>query len=143
MQSYIFDFEKSPTFFRKWNKEFDVEDIGTNCFYIYIVNDVCENNIEDCLNSDGQLIYDDTNVLKQQCVLKYEEENENAHISLDGDVTIPVEGSFKMKGTFLVADSGYVIGYSINTYALNVISSIIFEDGLKFFSLVDGDLSGE
>ena len=31
---------------QKWNKEFDVEDIGTNCFYIVLVDEVCDNNFD-------------------------------------------------------------------------------------------------
>lgn len=122
-----------------------MEDIGTNCFYIYIVDDICEDNIEDCINADGQLLYDDNvHVLKQECTLEYVESVENGYINLDGDVTFTFgESNFSMKGTFLVTDNGYVIGYSINTSSLNVTTSLIFEDGLTFFSLVDGDLSGE
>ena len=137
MQSLIFDFKKSPYFFRKWNKEFDVEDIETNCFYIILVDDSCEDNIEENLNQDHQLIYDSEHMIREECLLKYEETDTNEDITLDGDVEITLESDFKMRGCFLCADSGFVLGYSINTYSLNISSAITFEDGLFFFSLTD------
>lgn len=143
MQSFVFDFEKSPTFFKKWNKEFDVEDINSNCFYIVLADDVCDDNIEDVLNADGQVKYDESHLIQELCRLNYVEvDKDTAHILLDGETSISLVNDFNMKGCFLTTDSGYVIGYSINTFSLNISSGIIFEDGLYFFSLVEGDVNG-
>lgn len=143
MQSFVFDFEKSPTFFKKWNKEFDVEDIGSNCFYIVLVDDICDDNIEEVLNPDGQIKYDESHLISGQCALNYVEiDKDTAHVILDGETSISLVNDFNMKGCFLTNDAGYVIGYSINTFSLNISSGIIFEDGLYFFSLVEGDVNG-
>lgn len=132
----------------KWNKEFDVEDIGTNCFYIVLVDDVCDDNFSDCINSDGQLRYSESNMISASCSLEYVTNNTVESIKLDGDVTIDFvdEGftdGFKMKGAFLTTDSGYIMGYSINQFSINVTTQMIFEDGLTFYDIVDGVYNGE
>lgn len=147
MQSFVFDFEKSPTFFKKWNKEFDVEDIGTNCFYIVLVDDICDDNISDVLNLDGQIKYSSDHLLSTECNLTYNEiDVDTAEIKLNGSVDIDFDDltidDFDMKGCFLTNDAGYVIGYSINTRSLNISNEFILEDGLVFFTLVRG-LYGE
>ena len=142
MQSYIYDFEKSPTFFKKLNKEFDIECTGVNCFYIVLVDDICQDNIEDCINSDGQLLYDDvTHTKKASCVLKYNDiDKDTAQIVLDGDVTFNLGANmFPLKGAFLVNDNGYVLGYSIETTSFNVTNQMIFEDGLIFWDITEGE----
>ena len=153
MQSFIFDFKKSPSFLGKWNKEFDVEDINTNCFYIVLVDDSCNDNIEDCLNPDGQLDYAEEHLLPIQCSLKYETIGTNSYIRLDGDVDIVFPyydeateityDNFNMKGVFITTDSGYVMGYSINTYSMNINTEFIIEDGITFWSIIEGELYGE
>lgn len=131
----------------KWNKEFDVEDIGTNCFYIVLVDDVCYDNFADCLNNDGQLIYSDAHTIKAECSLEYVTGNTTESVVLDGDVTIDFadegyDDGFKMKGAFLTTDSGYVMGYSINQFSLNITTQMIFEDGLTFYDIVEGGING-
>lgn len=141
----VFDFDKSPSFYRKWNKEFDVEDINSNCFYIVIVDDICEDNINDCINNDGQLLYSESShVLKEECSLMYSETSngDNADIRLNGTVTFNLSSDFSLKGIFIVNDSGYVLGSSINTYSLNVSDALTLEDGLYFWSLVEGVING-
>ena len=141
MQSYVFDFEKSPTFFQKWNKEFDVEDIGTNCFYFVLVDDICYDNFEECVDSEGHLKYDQSHWLYEECYLEYtESENQDAiELTIDGTVTIDFEDlsidDFDMKGCFILTDSEYVVGYSINTRSLNISNKFIIEDGLKLFTI--------
>ena len=136
MQSFIFDFRKSPTFFQKWNKEFDVEDIGSNCFYLVLVDDICADNIDDVLTEDGQISYSNTHLLKKQCFLEYTQiDNDHSEITLDGEVEITLANPFNMKGAFLTNDAGYVMGYSINTSSLQISEAIIFEDGLRFWTM--------
>lgn len=152
MQSFIFDFKKSPSFLDKWNKEFDVEAINTNCFYIVLVDDICDDNILDCLNPDKQLKYSEEHLLPMECSLNYVKDGVDSYIRLDGDVDIVFpytdnnsisHESFNMKGAFLTTDSGYVIGYSINTYSLNINTEFIIEDGLTFWSIIEGGIYGE
>ena len=147
MQSYVFDFKKNPSLMSKWNKEFDVEDIGTNCFYIVLVDDICDDNFADCLD-DGQLRYSDGHTIKAECSLEYVINNNAESIVLDGDVTIDFADEeftdgFKMKGAFLTTDSGYILGYSINQFSINITTQMIFEDGLTFFDVIEGGLNGE
>lgn len=149
MQSLVFDFKKSPTFFQRWNKEFDVEDLDGNgvinaTFKIVIVNDVCEDNIEDCINNSGQLIFTSPNALSETCSLKYSREGlEREYISLNGDVTFEFEDTnFSLRGAFLTTNSGYVLGYSINQQSLNVTNEMIFEDTLIFFDILEGVIDG-
>ena len=149
MQSLIFDFKKSPTFFKKWNKEFDVEDIISDSdtinadFNIVIVDDVCDDNIEDCIDSNGELVYSSPHILSKTCALDYKEEGlERCYISLNQDVTFDFEElsveNFSLKGAFLTTEGGYVLGYSINQYSLNVTYQMIFEEGLIFFDIIEG-----
>ena len=116
-----------------------MEDIGTNCFYIVLVDDICDDNITDVLNIDGQIRYDSSHLLSEECELSYVETGDNADITLDGDVEFTLSNDFPLKGAFLTNDAGYVIGYSINTYSFNISTGITFEDGLFFFSLVEGN----
>ena len=128
---------------RKWNKEFDVEEIGNNCFYIILVDDICEDNISDCINSDGQLLYDDENHTKRvQINLKYTEiDIDNSNLSLNADATLEFESNeiFYMKGAFVVNDAGYVLGYSILTRSVSVTNQMIFKKDLVFWDIVEGE----
>ena len=143
MQSYIFDFEKSPSFMRKWNKEFDVEDIGTNCFNIVLVDDICDDNISDCLNQDGQLKYDESHLKSVECSLVYNEDSDydTSNIALANSVTVPftTDEVFSMKGVFITNDAGYVMGYSIYTTSINI-SNLSFEKDLILWDIVEGSV---
>ena len=145
MESCIFDFDKSPSFMMKWNKEFDVEDIGTNCFYIVLVDDECDDNIEQVLDEEKKIRYSEEHLLSLSCNLKYEDDGDNAIISLDGDVTHTfADGeSFDMKGVFVTNERGYVMGYSINQYSMNINNQFTMEYGLKLWSILEGKLNGE
>lgn len=126
---------------QKWNKEFDVEDIGTNCFYIVLVDSVCDDNISDCLNNDGQLVYEESDMISADCSLAFNNVNsEVSIISLDGSVTFTFgEGeTFDMKGIFITNDAGYVLGYTINPSTVTISNQMIFEDGLIFWDIVEG-----
>lgn len=122
-----------------------MEDIGTNCFYIVLVDDECADNIEDCLNSDKQLVYTEEHLKSVECYLEYIEETaDNAKIVLKDDTTLLFGENemFRMKGAFLTNDNGYVMAYSINTSSLTVTNQMIFEDGLEFFEIIEGELNG-
>lgn len=148
MQSYIFDFRKSPSLIQKWNKEFDVEEIDTTCFYLYLLDDICYDNIKQCLDSEGKFIFTNTQMtahsVNQPCYLKSTHVTDTIdNIILKDDVTFTFgENNFAMKGAFLVTDSGYVMGYSINTYSVNVTNQMIFEAGLEFFEIIEGAYNG-
>ena len=147
MQSYVFDFDKSPTLFKKWNKEFDVEDLTSTCFYIAIVDEECDDNLNNCLDSEGHLIYAETSHTKTvECALTYTDTNDygDAIVSLSEEVSFEFEENemFALKGCFLLSDSGYVLCGSTNTFSVNVTNEIIFEKGLNFFTIVEGVFNG-
>lgn len=125
-----------------------MEEIGATCYYLILLDDICEDNIEDCLNEDKQLKYTDAQMQAHskiaQCNLTYTDNNVDvARIVLDGDVVFNFnEDNFAFKGAFLVTNAGYVMGYSINPYSVNVTNQMIFEDGLKFYEIVEGAING-
>lgn len=145
VESVVLDFDKSPTFMKKWNKEFDVEDIGTNCFYIVLVDDICDDNISDVLDAENKIKYDEEHLLSLKCTLKYEDDGDTSYVSLDGDVTHTFGGNenFNMKGVFVTNESGYVMGYSINQYSFNISNQFILDDGLKLWTILEAKLHGE
>ena len=107
MQSYIFDFRKSPTFMRKWNREFDVEDLGNSTFYIVLVDENCPNNFSECVDpTTGELIFQEGQYIHAECELDYVIDGNVETIVLNEDCTFDFDGttypeSFKMKGAFL------------------------------------------
>lgn len=136
--SFSFDFRKSPSFLRKWNKEFDVEDLENTTFKIILVNENCDNNIEDCL-TDGVLKYGASDCLIEDCTLKYDElDSDNVNITLDGDVTFTINDPFQLKGAFITTSSKYVLGYSINTSSLSIYNEMIFKDEMVIWDIMDG-----
>ena len=145
MQSYIFDFKKSPSFVRKFNKEFDVEDIDTKCFYLVLLDDLCLDNLSDCLNSEGKLNFTDEQMQihsqeKEVNLVYSESEDYVGIISLKEDTTFEFgDTNFRFKGAFLRTNSGYVLGGSVNTYSVNITNQMIFEKDLKFFEIVEGE----
>ena len=66
--------------------------------------------------------------------------SKNFTIQNDGE-TYPT--SFKMKGAFLTTDTGFVLGYSINQYTLEITTQMIFEKDLTFFDIVEVVSDGE
>ena len=133
---------------QKWNKEFDVEEIETTCFSLYLLDDICPDNIGQCLDSDGKFSFNDTEMtehsVSQSCYLTSNHVSDTVdNITLRDDVTFTFgDSNFAMKGAFLVTDSGYVMGYSINTYSVNVTNQMIFEAGLEFFEIIEGAYNG-
>ena len=134
---------------KKWNKEFDVEDMGANCFYIVLVDDNCEDNFSDCVNADGQLIYDESHMLTAECELAYVVDNNKESIVLNEDCIFDfaedssLPDSFKFKGAFLVTDARYAMGYSINQYSLELTTQLVFEKDLRFFDVLEAVSDGE
>ena len=128
---------------QKWNKEFDVETLGSG-FHVVLVDDICDDNILDCLN-DKKLKYASSHLLSLDCTLKYTDDGDNAIISLDGEVThtFADDESFNMKGIFVTNSEGYVMGYSINQYSMNINNQFVMDDGLKLWSILEGKLNGE
>lgn len=143
LDSFIFDFEKSPTFFKKWNKEFDVENLGSGTFNIVLVGEECPNNIEDCLN--GTALQSFSNALTESVDLVFDEiDRDTFSIKVDGDVVFDIgeDNNFSLKAAFLTSSnttSNYVMGFSINQNSINVSNEVIFEDGLVFWSVAEGD----
>lgn len=127
-----------------------MENIGTNCFYIVLVDDICDDNFSDCINQDNQLKYSNNHYVSAECELKHEVNGEVESIILNEDCTFTFDGegtnpeSFNMKGAFLTTDSGYVMGYSINQYSINITTQMIFEKGLIFYDIIEGSgIDGE
>ena len=143
LDSFIFDFEKSPTFFKKWNKEFDVDNLGSGTFNIVLVGEECPNNIEDCLN--GTALQSFSNALTESVDLVFDEiDRDTFSIKVDGDVVFDIgeDNNFSLKAAFLTSSnttSNYVMGFSINQNSINVSNEVIFEDGLVFWSVAEGD----
>lgn len=143
LDSFIFDFEKSPTFFKKWNKEFDVENLGSGTFNIVLVGEECPNNIEDCLN--GTALQSFSNALTESVDLVFDEiDRDTFSIKVDGDVVFDIgeDNNFPLKAAFLTSSNtttNYVMGFSINQNSINVSNEVIFEDGLVFWSVAEGD----
>lgn len=131
---------------KRWNKEFDVEAMESNCFYLHLVDDVCDDNIKDCLNEDGQLRYDESHLKSMGCVLEYVEldpddlTNEDANIVLSDNVTFEFDEDeyFPCKGVFLTTDNGYVLSYVINTRAFTLTNQMIYEEGLILIDIREG-----
>lgn len=129
---------------QKWNKEFDVEAIDSNCFYIVLVDDVCDDNFSDCVNNEGYLRYSSSNYVQVECSLKYDTNNGRESIVLDADAVIDfTDAGFRMKGIFLTTDTGYVMGYNINQTSVLVNTSMTFEKDFIFYDIVEGATYGE
>lgn len=142
MQSYILDFIKSPSFFLKWNVDFSIATMGTDTFRIVLVDDVCQDNIENCINNDGELLYTGAHIQSENCSLSYVESGNTVTISLANEVSFDLtDVQFSMKGVFLTTDSGYVMGYSINPISVNVTNSVIFEEGLVFWTIMEENIN--
>lgn len=149
MQSYIFDFKKNTSLMRKgWNKEFDVGDMGASSFHIVLVDGNCKDNFSECVDSDGKLIYSNSQKISQECELVYVATGNTESLVLNEDCTFEFNGedypeSFKFKGAFLTTDENYVLGYSINQYSLQITTQMKFEKGLVFFDITEGVFDGE
>lgn len=145
MQSYIFDFEEAPSFFLKWNKEFDVESFDNSTFNIVLVDDICEDNIEDCIDANGDLLYSGEHVLTKECSLRYEHRTNLGLgvIVLDSETVFELlENNFSLKGAFITTSGGYVMGYSINSFGINLTNQVIFEEDLILWDIAEGETHG-
>lgn len=122
----------------------------SSSFNIYLLNDICYDNIEQCVDENtGKFVFSSEQlqanslVLPCQLELKYID-NDVSDIVLKEDTehTFDADENFAMKGAFLVTDEGYVMGYSINSQSVNITNRIIFEKGLTFWNIVEGVLNG-
>ena len=140
MQSFVLDFDKSPSFWHDWNKKFCIDDFDSDEFKVVLVDDICKDNISECL-TNGILKYKDNtdNILEASCNLKYTESDDydDLYIQLDGDVVFTLESDFSLKGLFIVNQDYYVMGASINTYSVNIATELTIEDGLYLWSLIE------
>lgn len=142
VQSYIFDFQRVPSFFEEWNNSFKVEDMKDSStdasakHFQIVYCDVAPSNINDCLNG-SRLNTSSVHVLQTVDVnLKYD----NDVISVRYDATWSLGTDIKpVKAIFIRNKSnGYVMGYSINTVAFEVTNTVKLEKDTILWSIVDG-----
>lgn len=134
IQSFTFDFKRSPSFFERWNLDFLISNMNgtTKNFKIVIAGD-CHDNIEDNLTNNRTLNSSVTSKREVTCALKWEDEA----ISLGTDVEFTIGDSvIPLKGVFLTTSSGYVMGYSINMSSFNITNKLKFDKGTIFYSIV-------
>ena len=136
-QSYIFDFQRTPLFWEKWNISFTVAKMkqdAVNFEVVYCTH--APNNIDDCLNQDGTLNNNVEIAGVALLRLKYDEgiisvRSQSAyHI---GDSIIPLKAVFIRDRS-----TGFVMGYSINTVAFEVTNNVILREGTILWSIIDG-----
>lgn len=135
VQSYIFDFSRSPRFFEDWNLKFTVNEMksSSNLFQI-VYCDYAPSDINDCLNGD---VLDTSKVHVLTSVdfsLKYD----------DGIITVREDATWNLsttvrnlKAVFIRHKAtGFVMGYSINTVGFDVTNIVKLEKGTILWSIV-------
>ena len=130
-QSYPFDLIRSPLFFDEFNVSFDKTDFdGTDNFQI-VLSSICPDNISDCLNVDGTINGEVTNVANSDIALELVVDDErNRHILIKNDVSITLNEDIDVKGVFIRKKSnGFVVFAMVNENAMRFCEKIIFESG--------------
>ena len=137
-QSYIFDFHRSPRFFYEWNNSFKVVDMqSTTANFQIVYCSQAPTNIEDCLVNNSTL---DTNAVT---ILQSVDVNlvfNDGVISVGADATWNIGDTVQdLKAVFIRhKNTGFVMGYSINTVAFEVTNKIKLEKDTILWSIVDG-----
>ena len=134
--SCLFDFHRSPLFFKQWNIDFTVTQMqqDNNNFNI-IYCSTAPDNINDCL-SNGRLDSSKVTVIGTVPLsLKYV----NDVISVRADATLNLGQTIEpLKAVFITNTSGFVLGYSINTQAYEITNTLTIEKDTILWSIVDG-----
>lgn len=134
-QSFLFDFQRSPTFLDNMNVKFHLLEMNSSNNFQVVFSTYAPTNIEDCLNADGSLNSDVTIQSSLDCSLKWE----NDIISIRNDVTWNIgDAYYPLKAVFIRNKSnGYVMGYSINITSFEVTNEVIFEEDTILWSFRD------
>lgn len=134
-QSFLFDFQRSPTFLDNMNVKFHLLEMNSSNNFQVVFSTYAPTNIQDCLNSDGTLNSDVTIQESLDCSLKWE----NDIISIRNDVTWNIgDVYYPLKAVFIRNKSnGYVMGYSINITSFEVTNEVIFEEDTILWSFRD------
>ena len=134
-QSFLFDFQRSPTFLDNMNVKFHLLEMNSSNNFQVVFSTYAPTNIEDCLSSDGTLNSDVTIQASLDCSLKWE----NDIISIRNDVTWNIGDTYyPLKAVFIRNKSnGYVMGYSINITSFEVTNEVIFEEDTILWSFRD------
>ena len=133
IQSFPFDFHRSPSFFERWNLDFLISNMnGTSKNFKIVIAEDCYDDIADNLTTNRTLNSSVTGKREVTCALKWEDEI----ISLGTDVEFTIGNStIPLKGIFLTTSSGYVMGYCLNINAFNITNKLRFDKGTIFYSI--------
>lgn len=138
-QSYIFDFNRVPSFFEHFNIDFKVEDMdGSDKFELVWVSYGDGDNISDYLNSDGILsdsatVYDSVDVGLDYVPDEFGDATIGLHSQVEftiGDTNVPLKAIFLRDKT-----SEYVLGYSINRVPFTVTNKAVFDEDIIFWDI--------
>lgn len=135
-QSYIFDFQRVPRFFKDWNVNFKVDDMQkTDNLFQIVFCDIAPDNLVDCLN--GTVLNGNVNIVGT-CDISLNYDNDVISVRNDATWTIG-ENIKQIKAIFVrVKSTGYVMGYSINTTAFDVTNEVVIEKDTILWSIVNG-----
>lgn len=136
VQSYLFDFERTPTFFERWNLDFKLLQMdGSTSNYQIVFSSYAPSNIGECLNSNGSLSSDVTVIASIDFPLKYD----NGVITVGDDVSWTINTNiYPLKAVFIRDKAtGYVMGYSININTFEVTNEVVIEEGTILWSIQD------
>ena len=139
-ESFYIDWSKGYSFWRFWNKMFDVELMNGTVgnFRIYF-SSYSPENFEDCIVGRGEL--DPSIIMQSQgvnCGLIWDNDESSIRISSDvvwniGNEIVP------LKSIFLVNTSNkYVLGYSINTNSFDVTNQLVIDGGSYLWTFHEG-----
>lgn len=134
--SHLFDWSRTPLFFRKMGKSFDVEAMNGNSNYQLVFSSYCPSNIEDCVNYNGVLNSDVTLTQVVNCSLMFQDDT--IKLSADatwsiGDVIVPLKAVFLRD-----KNTKFVLGYSINNTAFEVTNQLKMSKDTIFWSFSNG-----
>lgn len=141
VQSYLFDFQRTPLFFDKLNIDYSVLEMqSSNNLFEIVFSDYASDNINECLNgsvlnTDNVHIAQSGNA-KVDCSLKWE--NDTIRIRNDVEWTIGDNNIF-LKAMFLRHKAtGSVLGYCIHMNSFDVTNKVKFDADTILWSIVDG-----
>jgi len=136
-KGYIFDFQRTPRFFKGWNDKFKIAnmEVDLNNFQI-VFCDVAPTNIYDCLDSNHGLDTTKVNVMAVvDCCLQYNDEV----ISVKNDAVWNIGTDIESLKAIFIRDkeTGFVMGYSINNTPFEVTNEVILEKDTILWSIQD------
>lgn len=139
VQSYLFDFQRSPSFFTNWNIKFLLSNMTNSENFSIVFCDYASDNINDCIDSNG--ILNTTNahpIATIDCSLEWDGETEIITIRNDATWSIG-DNHYPLKAVFICSKStaNYVMGYCINMDNFEVTNQIKFEAGTILWSIKD------